>query len=305
MTYGILRRTARPTNMIARISFTGATPSPARPRWALAWLMAAHVAADIAIAHVTIASLGLEAFGVVGPFALGFVWGQAALLGQFLLLGSRRPVLRSLLVATWVGLVFYLGEPAFRAMGAPSGVFGGCFFIGVPLFCSAIVSMLPRQRGQRIVLSDGRGRADRDAFQFSLRQLFKLISWAAIVLAAMRLTAQAFEDSAWLILFGVAPLTNALVLQVWLSPVVVLGGEHPAWGSAGLLSLAVVSALVPLVLCQAGASIYWGIACPVVVQSLVVLGSLWIARAVGYRSEVIAALAFRPCIRPAHEIRPR
>jgi hypothetical protein len=302
-----LRRTARPTNMIARISFTGATPSPARPRWALAWLMAAHVAADIAIAHVTIASLGLEAFGVVGPFALGFVWGQAALLGQFLLLGSRRPVLRSLLVATWVGLVFYLGEPAFRAMGAPSGVFGGCFFIGVPLFCSAIVSMLPRQRGQRIVLSDGRGRADRDALQFSLRQLFKLIAWAAIMLATMRLTVQAFEDSAWwlILFFGLAPLTNALVLQVWLSPVVVLGGEHPAWGSAGLLSLAVVSALVPLVLCQAGASIYWGIACPVVVQSLVVLGSLWIARGVGYRSEVIAALAFRPCIRPAHEIRPR
>lgn len=41
-------------------TFTGAAPSAARSRLALAGLMAAHVAADIALAHATVACLGCK-----------------------------------------------------------------------------------------------------------------------------------------------------------------------------------------------------------------------------------------------------
>lgn len=294
--------------LLARVWLADTARAPARSRLLLACLMVAHLAADIAIGLGTSASLGLREFGVVGPIAVGLVWGQAVLLGQVLLLWTGMPILRTSLVAAWLALTFSLGDPAFRALGFPSGVAGGCFFVGVPLFCSVIIAVTLRGRGCRIISPNSRARhADHDVLRFSLRQLFKLTSWAAVVLAITRITCQAFENSPWwlILFFGLPALINAFALQAWLSPWAVLSGQHAVCRSAALQSLAIASLLPLLLIGKADASTCWAIACPIVVQSCVVVGTLGLIRAIGYRSVTIAALAFfRSTIRPAHMPRP-
>lgn len=293
--------------MIVRAWLADTARAPAPTRLLLACLMAAHLAADIALGLGTSAALGLREFGVAGPIALGLVWGQTVLIGQFLLLWTGKPILRTSLVAAWLGLVFYLSDPAFRATGAPSAV-GCCVFVGMPLFCSVMIGMMLRERGCRIILPTFEARyADHNPLRFSLRQLFKLTTWAAIVLGVTRLTCQAFENSAWwlILFFGMPPLINAFALQAWLSPWAVLSGQHPVWRSAALLSLASASLLPLLFIGEADAATCWAIACPIVAQSLVVIGTLWIVRAVGYRSVTIAALAFRSPLWTAYTVPPR
>ncbi len=221
----------------------------------------------------------------MAPVAAGLAWGQAVLLGQFLLLGTERPVLRTLLAAGWFALLIYLGEPGFAAIGGANPLAGGCLFLGVPFGCSAAIAASRRPRGCRIRLQDS-VLADRDceAFQFSLRHLFALTLVAAVVFAVVRWASDAIEETSQVILlFGLLPLANVFLLLPLLGPWAALGARHPGWRCDAVILFALVSAVGPVFIGKANSQTYWMLVCPAVLPSLVVLGSLRIARSIGYR----------------------
>lgn len=262
-------------------------------RFGLAGLFAAHLAAALLGTELVTSYLGRKELEIVGPLALGFVCGQGVLLGQFLLLGTRQPALRTVLVVAWFGLITSLGGPAFRAIGLPNAIVGGCLFFGVPLFCSAMICMARRQQGWRIALSDPRvDIVDGETFQFSLRRLFRLTFWVAIVLACMRVARETIDSDALVILlFGGLPLAMAFAFLPGIALWAALGARHAAWRCAGTLFIALASALIPAFIGRATWMTCWSVVCPVVTQTLAVIASLATARAIGYRYTRDASLA--------------
>lgn len=282
--------------MIARslpVADRAPAPQARRRRLPLAGLFAVHLASALLGAELLTTFLGRKELEIVGPFALGFVCGQAVLLGQFLLLGTRHPALRTVLAVVWFGLIAFLGRSTFRAIGLPNALVGGCFIFGVPLLCSSAICMALRQQGWRIALHDPRANAvDREAFQFSLRRLFTLTFLAAILLACMRVAREAIDSDALVILlFGGLPLAMAFAFLPWIAPWAALGARHATWRCAATLFIALASAVIPAFIGEASLKTCWSLVCPVVTQSLIVIGTLAIARTIGYRYTYDPSLA--------------
>ena len=282
--------------MIARsLPVADRAPAPQAPRrrFALAGLFAVHLASAVLGAEFLTTYLGRIELDIVGPFALGFVCGQAVLLGQFLPLGTRHPALRTVLVVVWFGLITFLGRSTFRAIGTPNAIVGGCLTFGVPLLCSAALCMARRQQGWRIAIRDPRSNAvDHEAFQFSLRRLFRLTFWIATLLACMRVAREAIDsDAIVILLFGGLPLAMAFALLPRIALWAALGARHATWRCASTLFIAMASAVIPAFIGEASLKTCWSVVCPVVTQSLIVIGTLAIARTIGYRYTYDPSLA--------------
>lgn len=288
--------------MIARNSPPVARASVPRRCYGLAGLIAGHLVAAVFTARVISSLVGVQEFSYSAPPALGLAWGQATLLGQFLLLGTGRPLLRTSIVAGWFALIMHFGGPAVRATAVPNDFFGACFVAGVPLCCSMMIGMAARDRGCRILVQNGSAQVGkREVFQFSLRQLFKMTLCVAIALGLMRFVLEILGNSEWLILvFGIPPLANVLLWLPRLSLTAALGSRHPGWRSAAMLSLAIASTC-PLLGFDMEMETLWMLVSPVIVQSLVVIASLLVARSVGYRFVVGRVVGFRPPNRLLYE----
>ena len=268
-------------------------------RIGLAALIAAHVAADLLAAWSARAYLGRQEFEIVGPVAVGLLGAQGVLLAhRYSLIHDRRSKLEVIGALSWLGLIMYLGAPAFRAIGAPSASFGMLFF-QIPFLCTGAIDMLLCNRGYAIEFFDAPPtRACADVFQFSLRQVFIFISGGAFVLALARLARTIIDSPAVAAaLFGILPLASVLALVPLLAPWAALGARHPALRCLGLNSLAVSCALAPAFIGKATLWATWIVVSPVVTQSLVVTGTLLVVRRIGYRFTRSETFASRTQIR--------
>ena len=259
--------------------------SPDWRRTGLAVLIAAHATADVLIAHATRSSLGFKEFWLYPFLAAGVTCGQAVLLAQFLFLARGRASLRMLLVAGWFGLVYYLGSPTVRSVGGPGSVSEAAAVMAAPFLLSALLPLAHRVLGRRIEPRDASASlVEREAFQFSLGQIFALTLAAAIVLAVVRFARETISVPSEVILyFGIFPLLHAFVLLPLLSPWAALGAKHPGWRCLAIVLMAVVCGVGPAFIGKAAARFYGMLAGPLVLQSLVVTGTLLVARWLGYR----------------------
>lgn len=251
-------------------------------------LIAVHFAATAFVAQAVVSLLGLQEFQVVAPVAAGLAWGQAVLLGQFLLLGDRRPALRIMLAVGWFGLADYLGGPAFNAL-FPPGALGSCLFLGLPFSFSAAIAMGRRARGCRI----SRSRENHyETFQFSLRHLLLLTLLVAVALATVRFARETVEETSDVILlFGLwAPISVFLILPLF-GPWAALSAGHPGFKCSALILFCFISAAGPAFVGKAKALTYWMLICPFALPSLAVVGSLLIARLAGYRYMIVKSAA--------------
>jgi hypothetical protein len=257
----------------------------ARFRIGLAALIAAHLAADVLAAWIVRAFLGRQEFEIVGPAALGLLGAQGVLLAhRYSLVNDRRSNFEVIGALSWLGLIVYLGAPAFRATGAPNA-FSGLLFFQLPLLCTGLIDMLLCKRGYAITRCDAHTTsAGVDAFQFSLWQLFAVLSGAAVVLALARLARTIIDSPAVAAaLFGILPLASALGLVPLLAPWAALGARRPVPRCIALNLLAVFSALTPAFVGKATLWVTCMIVSPVITQALVVTGSLLAVRRIGYR----------------------
>lgn len=263
--------------------------APASSGWArfgLAALIAAHAAADVWIALEARSSLGLKGFWVFPLVAGGVACGQAVLLGQLLLLGRRRFVLRISLVAGWFALLYYLARPIFTSVGGPrAAIYDDLASIAAPFILAALSTLIHVACGRRIRLRSACANfAEREAFQFSLWQLFTLTLFSAVALAVVRFARETNDiTSDAMLFFWLFPLLNAFVLLPLLSPWAALGAKHAGRRCLAIVLLALVSGVSPAFVGKATATTYGMLAGPLVLQSLVVTGSLLIARWLGYR----------------------
>ncbi|HUY89281.1 MAG TPA: hypothetical protein VMV10_11145 [Pirellulales bacterium] len=272
--------------MIARNLAVAAPASPGWPRFGLTALIAAHVAADVLIAHATRSSLGFQGFWVYPFLAGGVTCGQAVLLAQFVFLARGRASLRMLLVAGWFALLYYLASPIFRSVAGPGAAnYQNMAFVGVPFVLSALLPLAHCVLGRRIEPRDASpSLVEREAFQFSLGQIFSLTLAAAIVLAVVRFARETISVPSEVIwYFGIFPLLHAFVLLPLLSPWAALGAKHPGWRCLALVLMAIVCGVGPAFIGKATAPVYGMVAGPLVLQSLVVTGTLLVARWIGYR----------------------
>lgn len=248
----------------------------------LGGLVAAHFAVAVLAVQTVVDLLGLQELSIVCPVVVGLLWGQAILLGQFLALGTRWPLLRILFAAAWFAAVVYLAQPFFAATGGQDALFGCCVFLAMPFGSSFLLSAARRGGGLRITTYHDE-RAHDERLRFSLRQLFALILLAAVTLAGLRLARDSVEETSRALLFGLLPALEVCVVLPPISLWAVLGNKHVAWRSASLISLGLASVVGPLFIGRAKPQTYWMLVWPVVLPSVIVVGSLFILRAIGYR----------------------
>lgn len=261
---------------------------------ALVALIATHFAAALFAVKTTDRLLGLQELPVVVPVVVGLLWGQAILLGQFLVLAATRPVVRILLTTSWFVLVMFLAQPFFRATGGHDAFVGCCVFLATPFVFSAMLSAARLGAGFRVRLCDPQlEHGDGNALRFSLRSLFALTFLMAVALAGVRLARDTVEETAQALLFGLVPAAEVFVLLPLLSLWAALGDKHVGRRSIALTVFAVAAVVGPLFIGRAKPPTYWMLGCPAVLPSVVVLGSLLIVRVIGYRYVVDLSVAFR------------
>lgn len=267
-------------------SATETVASPRGPGLGVLALIAAHATADVLIAHAARSSLGFREFWVYPFVAAGVTCGQAVLLAQFLLLVRGWLSLRVLLAAGWFAMLYCLASPIFTSVGgAGSASYQNLAFIGVPFVVAALTLLIHLAGGRRICLrSADANLAEREAFQFSLWQMFALTLAAAAALAVLRFARQTFDPTSdALIFFWLFPLLHAFAALPLLSPWAALGEKHAGRRCLALALMAVVCGVGPLFIGKAPARTYAMITGPLVLQSLVVIGTLLVARCLGYR----------------------
>jgi hypothetical protein len=220
---------------------------------------------------------------VVFPIVVGLLWGQAILLGQFLVLGAKWPLLRICLAASWFALVIHLAQPFFRAVSPSMGGNPLPALLLIPLVFSALLAAGRRLGGVRIGFDPGPSPHHDDSLRFSLRQIFCLTLLAAVALAGVRLGRDTIEGEPQAILFGLLPAAHVLVVLPGLSLWAALGGRHPVLRSALLALFGLASIVGPLFIARVQPQTYWKLGWPIVSASLVVMASLLIVRAVGWR----------------------
>ena len=263
-----------------------AVASPGGAYFGLLALIAAQVAADVLIAYAARSSLGFQGFWVYAFVAAGVAFGQAVLLAQFLTLARGCVSLRALLAAGWFAMMYCLASTIFRSVGGPgAAVFKNLFPIALPFSLSALTLLIHLAGGRRICLRGADANlAEREAFQFSLWQMFALTLAAAAVLAVLRFARDAIgETSDALALFGLFPLLHAFAVLPLLSPWAALGAKHAGRRCLALLLMAIACGVGPLFIGKAPARAYAMLAGPLVLQSLIVIGTLLVARWLGYR----------------------
>lgn len=263
-----------------------APASSGRVRFGLAALIAAHTIADVLIAQAARSSLGFKEFWLYPFLAGGVTYGQAVLLAQLLLLGRGRAVLRILLVAAWFALLYYLASPIFTSVGGPSAAgYEKLAIIAVPFLLSALSTLIHVAGGRRIRFRDPDANlGNREGFQFSLWQLFALTLAAAATLAVFRFARETFEETSdALMFFWIFPLLHAFATLPMLSPWAALGDKHAGRRCLALMLMAIICGIGPAFIGKAPARAYAMFTGPLVLQSLVVTGTLLVARWLGYR----------------------
>jgi hypothetical protein len=252
---------------------------------AFAALIAAHFAAAVFAVQATVGLLGLQELRIILPVVVGLLWGQAILLGQFLVFGGKWPILRLLLAAVWFTAVIGFAQPLFRATGGQDALTASCLFLAMPLVFSVLIAAGRWTSGVRVTRYDPKSKhRDDEALRFSLRQLFGLMLLTAVPLAGVRLARDRFGDAFELVLlFGLLPAVEVVVVLPLVSLWAALGGKHPALRSAALTLVGLASVVGPLYIGKAKLQTYWTLGWPVVLPAVVVLGSLLVVRAIGYR----------------------
>ncbi|HVC93304.1 MAG TPA: hypothetical protein VND64_06410 [Pirellulales bacterium] len=249
---------------------------------AFAFLIGLHFIASAFAVEAVVGLLGLQELFVVFPIVVGLLWGQAILLGQFLVLGARRPLLRIGLAASWFALVIYLAQPFFRAVSPSMGGNPLPALLLVPLVFSALLAAGRRLGGVRIGFDPGPS-PHHDRLRFSLRQMFCLTLLAAVALASVRLGRDTIEGEPQAIVLGLLPAAHVLVVLPGLSLWAALGGRHPVLRSELLTLFGLASIVAPLYIARVQPQTYWTLGWPIVTASLVVIVSLLMVRAVGWR----------------------
>ena len=157
--------------------------------------------------------------------------------------------------------------------------------MAVPFVLCTITVFMHRASGRRIELQSADANvAEREAFQFSLGQIFALTLAAASVLAVVRFAREALSSPPDVILYcGILPLMHAFVILPVLSPWAALGSKHAGRRCLVLVLLAVVCGVAPAFIGKATSQVYGMLAGPLVLQSLVVTSTLLVARRIGYR----------------------
>lgn len=263
---------------------------------AFAVLIAPHLLAAAYAIQSVVDLIALRELFFVFPIAVGLLWGQAILLGQFVVLGTRWPLLRIGLAACWFALVIYLAQPFFRTVIIPSmGVNPLPAMLAMPLVISAFWAVGRRLGGVRIVRSAGPSQATDDSndLRFSLRQIFALTLLAAIALAGVRVGRDSIEGAPQTILLGLLPAAHILVVLPALSLWAALGGRRPIRRSVSLALFGLASVIGPLYIGRVQPVSYWKFGVPVVMASLVVLASLLVVRAIGWRCYVDGPRSYR------------
>ena len=248
-------------------------------------LIGLHFVLSVFAVRTVVGLIALQEFPVVFPIVVGLLWGQAILLGQFLVLATTWPLLRIGLVAGWFALVICLAEPFFRVVSPAMEGNPLPAILAMPLVFSALLAVGRRLGGARIALSGGLLNDDR--LRFSLRQVFALTLLAAVALAGVRLGRDTIEgDPQELFVLGLLPAAYILFILPGLSLWAALGGRHPALRSVALALFGLASIVAPLFIGRVRPQTYWKFGWPVVMASLVVIGSLLIVRAIGWRCYV-------------------
>ena len=107
--------------------------------FALTTIIAGHFALALIAVQGAADLVGLQELPVVLPLVVGLLWGQATLLGQFLVLARRWPLVRVLLAASWFSTVIYLGEPFFRATGGREAFVACCVILVMPFVFTVLL----------------------------------------------------------------------------------------------------------------------------------------------------------------------
>jgi hypothetical protein len=291
-----------------------AVASPRRARFGVLVLIAAHVVADVLIGRAARSSLGFREFWVYPFLAAGVTCGQAVLLAQFLLLARGWLSLRVLLAAGWFAMLYYLASPIFQSVGGPSAArFENLFPFALAFILSALMMLIHLAGGRRIQLRDADPNlADHEGFQFSLWQLFALTLAAAATLAVLRFARETFDQTSdALIFFWLCPLLHAFAALPLISPWAALGEEHPGRRCLTLVLLAIICGIGPVFIGKAPARTYGIFTGPLVLQSLIVIGTLLVARWLGYRfvsskgQQLRRSRLFRVFAPPRESKRPR
>jgi hypothetical protein len=249
---------------------------------AFAVLIALHFVVSAYAVQSVVGLLGLQELFVVFPIVVGLLWGQAILLGQFLVLGARWPPLRTCLAASWFAMVLYLAQPFFRVVSVPMGGNPLPALLAMPLVFSALLALGRRLGGVRMAFCPGPLQHD-DRLRFSLRQLLCLTLLAAVALAGVRLGRDTIDEEPQVIVLGLLPAAHILLVLPGLSLWAALGGRRPGLRSAALGLFGLASVVGPLFIGRVRPQTYWKLGWPVLMASLVVMASLLIVRALGWR----------------------
>jgi hypothetical protein len=253
---------------------------------AFAVLIALHLLASAYAVQSVVGLIAYRELPVVFPIVVGLLWGQAILLGLFLVLGTKWPLLRIGLAAGWFALVIYLAQPFFRTVIIPA--MGGNplpAILAMPLVVSALWAAERRLLGGVWIVHarPSQGADDGNDLRFSLRHIFALTLLAAVALAGVRIGRDSIEGAPQAILLGLLPATHILVVLPALSLWAALGGRHPVLRSASLTVFGLASIIGPLYIARVQPMSYWKLGVPVVMASLVVVATLLILRAIGWR----------------------
>jgi hypothetical protein len=256
---------------------------------AFAVLIAAHFVASVFAVQTVVGLIALRELPVVFPIVVGLLWGQAILLGQFLVLGGTWLLLRTGLAVSWFAAVIYLAQPFFRAVVIPA--MGGNplpAILAMPLVFAVLWTGWRRLGGVQIVLRQGPLPSvdDGNDLRFSLRRMFALTLLAAVALACARIGRDTIHEQSQAIMLGLLPAAHILVVLPWVALWAALGGKHPLVRSSSVALFGLVSIVGPLFIGRVQPQSYWKLGWPVVMATLVVIASLLIVRAIGWRYHV-------------------